>query len=300
MLLEHISCDLCGSNTYRVRYRKPDNWLRRTLFQFPVVECLECSLVYVNPRPTIESMRAFYPGDYHSNRDTDEHIQRYKVQASMLPGIENGKVLDIGCANGDFLGYLLDQGSDFEAYGIDALSESVGNTRIQFKKSVLTDAGYPDNYFDFVMAWAVFEHLHHPKQYFEEVSRILKPGKQLLILVTNSESIYGRYAGTEDVPRHTYHFSRKTLSRYGRESGLRLSELIFNDDIFDGRGMGLFGKALSRLVGLTWEVEMLNKQRFYQRIMGQIGRAIDRVLFGAHWEARLGLSGIMVARFVKD
>jgi SAM-dependent methyltransferase len=218
----------------------------------------------------------------------------------MLPDIDGGKVLDIGCASGDFLGYLLEQGSDFEAHGIDAFSDSVGDTRIQFKKSVLTDAGYPDNYFDCVMAWAVFEHLHHPKQYFEEVSRVLKPGKELLILVTNSESIYGRYAGTEDVPRHTYHFSRKTLSMYGRESGLRLKELIFNDDIFDGRGIGLFGMAMGRLAGLTWEIEMLDRQRLYQRVMRKIGRVIDLILFATHWEARLGMSGIMVARFVKD
>ena len=102
------------------------------------------------------------------------------------------------------------------------------------------------------------------------------------------------------MPRHTYHFSRKTLSRYGSESGLRLKELIFNDDIFDGRGTGLFRMAMSRVVGLTWEVDMLNKQRLYQRIMRQIGRVIDRILFAAHWEARLGMSGIMVARFVKE
>ena len=69
MQLEHVPCDLCGSTSYGVRYRKPDNWLRSTLFEFPVVECDGCSLVYVNPRPTMAAMAGLYPDGYHDGRD---------------------------------------------------------------------------------------------------------------------------------------------------------------------------------------------------------------------------------------
>ena len=107
MLLEHVPCDLCASEEYKVRYSKPDSWLQGTLYQFPVVECLHCGLVYVNPRPTLESMGAFYPTDYHLGRGVEKFIRRYAVQKSLLPNISGKKVLDVGCARGDFLSYLL-------------------------------------------------------------------------------------------------------------------------------------------------------------------------------------------------
>jgi uncharacterized Zn finger protein len=54
MKLEHVDCDLCGSADYKIRYRKSDNWLWLNYFEYPVVECPGCGLVYVNPRPPFE------------------------------------------------------------------------------------------------------------------------------------------------------------------------------------------------------------------------------------------------------
>lgn len=178
MLLEHVACDLCGSNKYRVRYTKPDNWLQHNLFQFPVVECLQCSLVYVNPRPTMECMTAFYPPDYHSNRDDASFIERYERQRKYLPKLKGKVVLDIGCARGDFLSYLLKHEGDFEAFGVDAFSEEVCDPRIKFLPDLFTNNCYEAGSFDVVTSWAVFEHLHHPLSYFAEAARVLKRGER--------------------------------------------------------------------------------------------------------------------------
>ena len=166
MLLEHVPCDLCASKEYKVRYRKPDNWLRETLFEFPVVECLHCGLVYENPRPALESMGAFYPIDYHVGRDGENFVRRYSVQKVLLPNISGKRVLDIGCARGDFLTYLLNTGIAFKPYGVDAFSTGVVDNRINFEKGLFTAIGYESDYFDLVMSWAVFEHLHRPTEYF--------------------------------------------------------------------------------------------------------------------------------------
>jgi SAM-dependent methyltransferase len=300
MLLEHIPCDLCGSEKYRVRYVKPDNWLRGTLYLFPVVECLDCGLVYVNPRPSLESMAAFYPADYHHGRDSEEFARRYAVQKTLLPDISGKRVLDIGCARGDFLTYLLNTGPVFEPYGVDAFSTSVSDERIRFANDLFTSAGYESNYFDLIMSWAVFEHLHRPADYFSEASRVLKRGGRLLILVTNSESFYGKYAFSEDIPRHTYHYSKKTLDRYGEKAGLKLETIEYLDDIFDGRGFGMFRFLAGMSVGFTWEKLMLNRLRINHRIAMRIGSVVDKLVFSLHWEAFLGRSGIMVATYEKN
>ena len=117
--LEHVSCDFCGSKTYRVRYLKPDNWLWLDLFAYPVVECLDCGLVYVNPRPPFDEMGRFYPPGYHEARDTEEHHRRYEVQAEYLHSLNREAVLDIGCARGDWLHFLKEQHPDIDAHGVE-------------------------------------------------------------------------------------------------------------------------------------------------------------------------------------
>lgn len=299
MLLEHVSCDLCGCSNYKVRYRKPDTWLLNTAFQFPVVECTNCRLVYVNPRPTTDSMSEFYPSDYHSDRDSVEHLQRYSVQRQLLPELTGKAVLDIGCARGDFLTYLMDSEPTLKAWGVDAFSPGVDDSRIAFTKGALTTAGYTAAQFDLVMSWAVFEHLHQPKAYFVESARVLKPGGKLVILVTNAESAFGRMAQAEDVPRHTYHYSRRTLARYGAECGLDLQSVAYRDDIFDGRGIGSARLLIGKIAGFTWEKHVLGTIRAYQRAAMRFGSLVDKAVFAGHWEARLGLSGIMVATYEK-
>jgi SAM-dependent methyltransferase len=300
MLLEHIPCDLCGSEKYRVRYIKPDNWLRGTLYQFPVVECLDCGLVYVNPRPSLDSMPAFYPADYHHGRDSEKFARRYVVQKTLLPDICGKRVLDIGCARGDFLSYLLNTGPIFEAHGVDAFATSVSDGRIRFFNDLFTSAGYKSDYFDLIMAWAVFEHLHRPAEYFFEAARVLKPQGRLIILVTNSESLYGQCAFSEDVPRHTYHYSKETLSRYGEKVDLKLKGIEYRDDVFDGRGFGTFMFLAGKSVGFTWEKFMLNRLRIYHSIAMRIGSIVDKLVFSSHWESFLGRSGIMVATYEKN
>ncbi len=298
MELELVPCDLCGRDSYRVRYYKPDTWLRHDLYQFPVVECDACGLVYVNPRPTPTQMGTFYPAGYHDGRDAAEFQARYRRQAALLPSLAGRRVLDVGCARGDFLSFLLDR-EDFEAHGVDAYAGGVADPRIRFVPAELTDAGYPDAAFDLVMAWAVFEHLHHPTAYFDECARVLVPGGRLVILVTNADSLYGRMACMEDVPRHTYHYSEATLAEYGRKCGLRLDNVLFDDSIFDGRGRGTFRLLAGRLTGFSWEKWMRGELSAISRLAMKAGTLVDLVAFGTHWEARLRRSGVMIATYEK-
>lgn len=296
--LEHVPCDLCGSNIYRTRYTKPDSWLRNCAFQFPVVECTECGLVFLNPRPTPESMREFYPSDYHENRDDEASRARYERQTRFLSIAEGDRILDVGCAKGDFLSFLADEISKkLQLVGVDSYSQGVTNPNIEFHRCQLPDAKLASASFDTVTSWAVFEHLHTPMAYFQSVKRLLRKGGQFVFLVTNSESLYGTRAYTEDVPRHTYHFSEQTLLKYASKCNFSDCRFEFCDDIYDGRGFGTAFYALKALAGWTWEREITTGSSRLQRLMGRLGAKIDRVAFRSHWETQRRRSGIVVATF---
>ena len=299
LLLEHIDCDLCGGKKYRTRYRKPDTWLWRNQYEYPVVECADCGLVYVNPRPTVDSMACFYPEDYHSERTGAEWDQRYASELSYLPSLDGKRLLDVGCASGDFLAYVKRHHPHAELYGVDTYSDGVKLPEIDFHGRDLTECDLPSDHFDVVTAWAVFEHLHQPSSYFKEVQRILRAGGLFAFLVTNSESLYGRRAYAEDVPRHTYHYSEKTLRQYAGKFGFELKRIDFDDRIWDGRGHGTFRHLLERLVGATWEKRYLGRRNRLQSLAGRLGRRVDKFVFRSHWEARSRRSGILIGQFVK-
>lgn len=290
-----MDCDLCGCKDYVVRYRKPDNWLWLNLFEYPIVECLQCGLVYVNPRPIFEETTQFYPQGYHDNRDNESNRLRYEFQFSYIKDIKPRKILDIGCARGDWLNFIKEHWNNVELFGIDAFSNGVRGDDIKFYKCQLHEANLADCYFDLITSWAVFEHLHNPAKYFEIVSTVLQKGGKFVFLVTNSESCYGKYAYQEDIPRHLYHFSKKTLGLYARKFGLKLEKVYYEDRLWDGRGWGTFKYTFGRLFAVTWHDLYLKKMNIIQRIAMKTGSLLDKLVFSTHWEAKLGRSGIMIA-----
>lgn len=299
VILEHVQCDLCGCNEYKQRYRLPDMWLWVNQFEFPVVECNGCGLVFVNPRPTQESMSQYYPKDYHQDRNSEEHQIRYRNQSKFIPDLNHKKVLDIGCARGDFLGYLMQEYPSMTPYGVDYFSNKLDYKDIIFFNKLFFECGFENNFFDVIVSFAVFEHLHEPSLYFKESNRVLKQNGELIILVTNSESLYGKKAKIEDVPRHTYHFSEKTLEKYGQKYGFKLEQIYYDNSIFDGRGTGTFRWMVSDFLKISYEDYYFKRIDFLKRICLKVASLVDKVVFSTHWEKTKKQSGIIIARFVK-
>jgi len=244
-------------------------------------------------------MALFYPQTYHYERDSDEWEKRYCREISFLPRLSNETVLDIGCARGEFLKRLKSKYPNIETFGVDPFSEGVDCNSINFYKMDFTAAGFDHATFDIITAWAVFEHLHEPGKYFSEIEKILKKNGRFIFLVTNSESFYGKKAYAEDVPRHLYHFSNKTLRAYAEKFGFRMNKLVYDDSIWDGRGIGTFAYLLQSITLSSWERQRKNNRNVFQRRARKVGKFIDKLVFYYHWEKRIKRSGIIICEFEK-
>ncbi|MBA3414964.1 MAG: class I SAM-dependent methyltransferase, partial [Chloroflexia bacterium] len=135
-----------------------------------------------------------------------------------------GRVLDIGCGNGDFLRFLKRRG--WEVAGTDFSAEAAALARakgIPVHRGDLASAAFPDRAFDVVTLWHVVEHLPHPHRELDEVERILRDDGLLVIEVPNSDCPTRRLCGTAwrqlDVPRHLQHFTPETLAAMLARSG---------------------------------------------------------------------------------
>ena len=86
-------------------------------------------------------------------------------------------VLDFGCGNGN---YVIDENSKYisKSVGIDVKPEFVSKNVCLDEIVISTEDTMPfdDESFDVVISLWVLEHLEHPKEVFEEIHRVLKPG----------------------------------------------------------------------------------------------------------------------------
>ncbi len=216
-------CPVCHRDAYRPRFEASDP-LGQDVFQ--LVTCTHCGLTYVNPRPNGESLDAYYASFYYGNRhpalkETFMDIRARKIGApdDDLP------VLDLGCGSGDFL--LACRRRGWKTIGIEQPEAPAMQRLNDLGISVVSPDkmdSIESNSINTVTAWHVLEHLPEPRETFEQVRRILKPGGRFVIEVPNFSSWQALLGGPDwfhvDVPRHLLHFDRPSL-------GLLLDESQF-------------------------------------------------------------------------
>lgn len=297
MRLEYVKCNLCGNDKCDILYKKPDTRFHISDIMFNVVKCTSCGLAFVNPRPTPEKMELFYPKEYYEKRGIEYERYRYEREAEFLESMKPGRVLDIGCANGGFLKILEERGWD--VFGMDYLNRGENPYGLDIRYGDLKDIRYPSNYFDVITAWAVFEHLHNPMVYFKEVARILKPSGHFVFLVTNINSIWSRYAYCEDIPRHLYFYSRRTLSEYAKKINFKIINVDHSNKIFRASSKNVFRTNFLRWAGVPWGELYKSQRQMHLKVIERLSSILGNLLIKPTLESSLRIAGIIVVTMKK-
>jgi 2-polyprenyl-3-methyl-5-hydroxy-6-metoxy-1,4-benzoquinol methylase len=220
---ERADCPLCAAAADATKpcLHGPDR-----LFEVPgtfqLVRCGSCGHVYVNPRPTPDSIGIFYPEHYgphhllqpestmdtkNDARKTTERSPWYLAPLTRkIPGLRSlyywlkdgrseitpplgpagGIALELGCADGRFLERLRALG--WHIQGVEPAEKPAQLARkrgFEVHQGTLESNLFPANHFDAVFAWMVIEHVHEPRQVLKEVRRVLKDSGSLVISVPN-------------------------------------------------------------------------------------------------------------------
>lgn len=261
--LETVACNLCGSERHTAVYEMPDRQFYREEF-FTVVECDDCGLGFVNPRPTIAEIERHYPAEYYQSPPTKSHgrylRRRFRAQASYLKDLENGKgrrkLLDVGCANGEFPRFMAARGWDVEGVEISKSSQRI--TDFPVYKQEFQEIPVNEPTYDAVTAWAVLEHVHNPMAYFRKASAVVKEGGLFVFLVPNFRSVASRRLFCEDIPRHLYFFTRETVRQYLGKTGFRLEK--------EENGRKIYKLAPNNWLGFLWRTQILRKKYGYEDV----------------------------------
>lgn len=213
-----MSCYICGENE-ALLVKKEGVW--------DVVQCKNCSFVYVTPLPDEQFLYHHYQTYLPAGNVYIEQWRRMMLDIFQrsLDAIETrydhnkGTLLDVGCGYGFFLDLARKKG--WQVYGIEpcehARSYAASNS-LEVDSGDLFTHAYKDETFDVVTLFYVLEHLPYPLKYLKEIKRILKPGGLVLVRVPDTTPIvkFLKILGVPnklyDVPSHLSDFSPRTIA----------------------------------------------------------------------------------------
>lgn len=135
-----------------------------------------------------------------------------------------GRLLDVGCGNGDFLARM--HASSYEVEGLepDPVASAVARGRgFRVTTGPLAPGTFPANSFDVVTLSHVLEHLPDPVATLRVCRAVLRPGGRVVVVTPNARSLGVRTFGPHwrgwEVPRHLLIFTPTALAEAARHAG---------------------------------------------------------------------------------
>lgn len=268
VIRRHVPCNLCGSSE-RVPYCA-DN-------QRGLMQCVNCGLIYVSPRPDATELYSLYGESYFRNDDSgtvgytnylrdESNIRRtFTRRLKRLERFSKpGRSLDVGCALGFYMaqaqarGWSV-QGLDVSRFAVNYVSEHFG---FDVCHGSLLDLEYPANSYDLVTLWDVIEHVPDPKACVQKIAGLLKPGGLFALATPDVDSLPARLTGRRWVgyklsEEHVYYFALDTLTRMLNDAGL---------DVIDSYHVGKY--VTVRL--------LLNRLGMYTPLLARLGSWAER------------------------
>jgi len=150
-----------------------------------------------------------------------------------------GKLLDVGCGNGERIKLMRKLGWKVEGVDLDVIAVEKGRKDgLKIALGRLKDQNYIRNYFDAIIMSHVIEHVHDPVELLLECYRILKSKGILSIITPNIESwghqIFADSWVNLDPPRHIHIFGCRSLAEIVNRANfknIRIKTMLHGGDI---------------------------------------------------------------------
>lgn len=194
---------------------------------FRSVRCLNCSHVFCSPIPK---------NIYKNYEDVvDSQYLRYTISIRdsaniILPIIKKvirtGKILDVGCATGEFLDVAREFGYEIEGLELSKWSSEIARRKeIKVYRTLLKLlASKYSNRYEAITLFGVIEHFEDPKKEMGYIKKLLKPGGVVIIWTGNVNSISSRILKRNWwywQGQHIQYFSGNSLNVLVKKCGLK-------------------------------------------------------------------------------
>jgi SAM-dependent methyltransferase len=287
-----VPCPVCGSKDQVTLYKDtlgtdlpPFDYAfsPEHMRTYRVVRCNNCSHAFCAlPGENLwKNYKSVVDAEYLS-REEAHRLTAKNVIAVIRRYIPNGRLLDVGCATGDFLTvareYYEAEGLELSEWSSDIAKDRGFTVHACTISELSTEVKY-----DIVTLWGVIEHFESPALEIEKISRIVRPGGFVFLWTGDIDSWLARLLGKSwwyIQGQHVQFFSRRSLDR------------LFSDAGFKPAGMEKYP--------LTTNLGTLSKSLFRYRILKTLSRFLLENRFVRNNVIVLRLPGEMLAVYQKE
>ena len=198
-----------------------------------IVRCGECGLLVSMPQLSAKEIHTLYEGGCYYTQGRAQRFSsrvaewvmcifrfwRARQLLGWVRGSGSKRILDIGCGRGYTLAFLKREGCHVYGTQVSRVAADFAKDKLGLNDVFwgdVSEAHYPDSFFDLVSIYHVLEHVADPIAQLEAIRRVLKPEGVLYVEVPNA----GGWAAQAlehhwlayDLPQHRVHFTPKTLT----------------------------------------------------------------------------------------
>lgn len=235
--LKKTRCNFCLSHNSQVYWKDVTIW--EFSGKFTYVKCLNCGLIYLNPRPRPHDIFKFYDSDAYWGEDINlvkkqAKLVKKPIYEKVVKYKKRGKILDIGTGTGSYLD-MFDR-RKWQIYGTDLIPRAARLAKKHFgidvKVGDFLKIKFRPNTFDVVVLDNVLEHTFTPLETLKKVYKVMKVDALLVVSVPNLESfgakIFGKDWSTVQPARHLYHFPLSVLKKELEKIGFKVLDVSYN------------------------------------------------------------------------
>lgn len=235
---------------------------------YRLVRCRQCTHVYASPRPA--DMWSKYTGDKPDAVYLENSEQRLATGRAVVESLRKykpgGRLLDVGCATGDFLSAAAER---YQPEGLE-LSEWSGRRATAkgflVHKKLLGELAAPEAY-DIVTLWGVIEHFEQPKAEVLNIHRLLKKDGIACLWTGDVDSLLAGLLG-----KKWWYYQGQHIQMFTRRS-LRL---LFESAGFTTELMGYYPyrftpKSVNNTLSRYPLVSMLTRPLLSSKALGNLG-----------------------------
>jgi len=245
-ILDNNVCPICNASAF-IYYKSLADLLFGVPGSWDLVRCSnpKCGLVWLMPEPKKEEIKKFYVNYYTHGIEKKRvisfnniiektiyklskilysllrrvlliNVERKNLDFMYLKG-GKGRVLEVGCGNGERLFKLRKIGWDVEGTEIDEKAIKVAEEKYGIKAYLgdIRELKLKREYYDAVIMNHVIEHIYEPIDFLKRCREFLKKGGKLIITTPNVDSYSHKkfemfWRGLEP-PRHLYLYNCNSL-----------------------------------------------------------------------------------------
>lgn len=229
-------CNFCG-------HQQADHFLTLTDLRlnlpgsWKLVRCENCGLLFIDPQPGWDELSAHYPKEYHAYLRKDSKLTvflrgfglRNRVNSILRKAsVQQGKLLDVGCATGDFLD-AFKAASGWDVTGLEIVDDAAAVARakgLMIIEKDLEEANLEAGSFDVITLWDVLEHMPDPAKVLLICYTLLKPGGMIVLKCPDpaggEASMFQESWIGYEAPQHLFGFPKPVLVNKLKEIGFPL------------------------------------------------------------------------------